>query len=636
MTSPAPFFRRLTKANWLGRYLDVERDFDDKLKGVLVDALSNINDAFGNLSDEQFSQKVRRQQIATTGRTLRGIIHEIFGDTGNLIRDHREDAAVAAVDAQLYDQRGILARIFKDPVARDQYASSLQQTARRNIDAVVTRVLETEKPLSARVYNSESLAKGQVSLAINRALARGASARDLANDVKALIDPKVPGGVSYAARRLGRTELNNAFHAQSIHDAQTVPWVGEMRWHLSKVHEKDPGDPCEDYARIEMFPADKVPEKPHPNCRCFVTPEQPKYDDFEDALLSGEYDKFLEDVLGPESKSLKEAIPQQYSDRMQQAIAEANGGDVWPWPGISSAQRKEIQQYNSRRAAAILAEEEAPKVAKPRGTLLDKTIPKSLEAAKNPMQVQNWLENEYTGLDVVGFTSDMNTESVKELASTFVTLHEQYPRTGLNRLRIGELLDEHGDAESINAETNYDGRTGDMEVVFNEFHMQGSHADFAKRRRDSEKDKWVVKSPAGMGPVEATLTHEWGHVLDLSGKSIMSRELNPKNAPRGSKVTNALFDAFDPSGELDPNDPDARKRYEAWVFARVPSDYSWKDKSKKIIHQDEIVAEAYAATKFGQGNILTQTITKRIEENARLNDKKGLLRVLVKKRKKSK
>ena len=108
----------------------------------------------------------------------------------------------------------------------------------------------------------------------------------------------MPGGVSYAAMRLGRTELNNAFHAQSIFDSQETPWVEQMRWHLSKRHEHDPGDECETYAAQATFRKEDVPEKPHPNCRCFVTPELPDYDQFEQSLLAGHYDPYLDSVMG--------------------------------------------------------------------------------------------------------------------------------------------------------------------------------------------------------------------------------------------------------------------------------------------------------------------------------------------------
>lgn len=297
MSLPLPSYDPVSRANWLGRYLAVERNFDKQLNSVLKDSLSGIDEAFAK-HNRNFSDQVRRVQLSQSRRALRDVIGSIFGSTGNLIRNNRQDAAVAAIDAALFDERSIIARIFTNPVARKAYAQSLRQSGRRNIESVMTRVLETEIPLSKRVYKSQALANGMVGKTINRALARGDSFKDLARDVTALIDPAVPGGVSYAARRLGRTEINNAFHAQSIHDAQEHPWIQEMEWHLSKVHVTDPGDECELYAIQKDFNVERVPEKPHPHCRCFVTPKLPDYNDFENALVSGQYDDYLNRVLG--------------------------------------------------------------------------------------------------------------------------------------------------------------------------------------------------------------------------------------------------------------------------------------------------------------------------------------------------
>ena len=298
-TLPANESKRLKRANWLGRYLEVEGKYDKKLKSVLLDALSDIDEAFEKVGDsDQLSKRVRRQQLALSNKAVRSTIRDVFGQNTNLIRDSKSDAAVAAVDAQLYDQRGILATLFKDPIQRQQYAESLRVTASRNIDAVMTRTLESAKPLSRNVYRTQALAKGQVDKIINRGLAKGDSAANIARDVKSLIDPNVSGGVSYAARRLGRTEINNAFHAQAIHDAQENPFVDAMKWNLSKVHASDPGDECEEYAAMPPFPLDQVPDKPHPNCRCFVTAELEDYDQWHSKLITGQYDSQIDDVFG--------------------------------------------------------------------------------------------------------------------------------------------------------------------------------------------------------------------------------------------------------------------------------------------------------------------------------------------------
>jgi hypothetical protein len=277
----------------------------------------------------------------------------------------------------------------------------------RNIESTITHVLETEKPLSARVYKTAALANGQVSQAINRSLARGDSAQKLAKSVRALIDPDVPGGVSYAAKRLGRTEINNAFHAQSIHDAQLAPWVQEMRWHLSKVHEPQ-GCVCETYAVYGLFPIEHVPEKPHPNCRCYVTPELPAYDNFENALLSGQFDDFLNKQLGFET----------YSAR------EMSSGDLTRAERIRLSREKYEAEMAAQKSGLNKLKAQSAAEAKRKlveDTANDVLIPESIREAKTPQQVVNFIRNKYDGLEVHGFLNDMPLESVQE---TFETLEE--------------------------------------------------------------------------------------------------------------------------------------------------------------------------------------------------------------------
>ncbi|AVD99624.1 head maturation protease [Mycobacterium phage Cuke] len=286
-----------TRANWLGRYLEVEHSFDKKLRKTLLQAYRDTNKTLETLVNDNLSTEVSRLQISLTRKELRRQLNETFNTTGYLIRDSREDAALAAVEANLYDESSVLTKLFPDPIARVQYADSLRQTARRNIESTVTRVLFSERPLAESVYRTKALASGRVSRVINSALARGSSAKQLAKDVAALINPDVPGGVSYAAMRLGRTEINNAFHAQAINDAQDQPWVSQMRWHLSKRHEDDPGDECESYAEIGLFNKNDVPVKPHPNCRCYVTPEVDSDDEFEKRLITGQYDDYIRSVM---------------------------------------------------------------------------------------------------------------------------------------------------------------------------------------------------------------------------------------------------------------------------------------------------------------------------------------------------
>ena len=55
-------------------------------------------------SGENVSTKVERVRI-TLALEIRRQMADLFGTAGYLIRDHRQDAAVAAVNAKLFDEK---------------------------------------------------------------------------------------------------------------------------------------------------------------------------------------------------------------------------------------------------------------------------------------------------------------------------------------------------------------------------------------------------------------------------------------------------------------------------------------------------------------------------------------------------
>lgn len=286
------------RANWLGRYLGVEKKADRELFNALIEAMKSIDDILLTLPQNPGKTKgIRRLQLSLARREIHAQLIDLFGGVEKIVKKYQSEAAEAAVMAALADEKRLLSKIFRTKIEQEEYAKSLQLSAARNIDATMTRVYKTKIPLSKRVYKSQARSRGLVDREINNALARGDSFQQLAKRVESLINPKVPGGVSYAAKRLARTEINNAFHAQSIQDALDMPWVTQMRWNLSKVHANDPKDPCEDYARTGLFPVEQVPSKPHPHCRCFVTPEPVNDTMFDHMLDSGQMDSYLDKFI---------------------------------------------------------------------------------------------------------------------------------------------------------------------------------------------------------------------------------------------------------------------------------------------------------------------------------------------------
>ena len=515
----------------------MEGEFDDRLKTVLSQATTDISEAFGDLRDDLFSAKVRKAQIVQSHRTIRGIINGLFGTEHDLIREHQQDAAVAAVDAQLYESRGILARLFKKPDELQSYSRSLEASAARNIDAVMTRVLETEKPLSARVYNTRALAQGQVAREINKVLATGGSAKDLAKNVTALIDPNTPGGVSYAARRLGTTELNNAFHAQSIHDAQAIPWVEAMKWNLSKIHESDPGDECEDYAQIGLFATDSVPEKPHPHCRCFVTPEQPPREQWEQAVDSGQYDSYLDSWLEGETPSDPAPLPV-----IDKAFARGEtGGRI-------------------------------------KGFEVQRPFDDELHAATSHSQVAEIIQKRYPKI-TVNHLDRLPLSAAKEIADS---IEDNVFYTKKSRLKVIDIGDipQAKKAEGVTTKL----ANGDIVMTLNVNMIRDPEVyagTVLKNKKSGHNRSWDETRP-----YYSLFTHEYGHVLDFtsdmkSQPRVVDRMLQFYSATIEPEVSGKGNDAW-----LD--------RAKSWLIDNGPSTYGWIDTPVgKAINPKEMLAEGY-------------------------------------------
>ena len=239
---------------------------------------------------------VRRAQLTGTKGVITRVLHTLFGtDVKNIVTSRRAESSQAAVQAaNVWDDK-ILREIIPDPAKREVFRRSLEASARRNVGAVVSRITSDTVPLSRKVYKSEVLARGQIDRIVNSGLAKGDSAADIAKKARQFIHPSTPGGATYAAKRLGRTEINNAFHAQSINQMQQRPWVTQVEWRLSGSHTPKPGDLCERYARTRIFPSRSIPHKPHPNCLCFITPVVPTIDFILHQLESGMYSQWVEE-----------------------------------------------------------------------------------------------------------------------------------------------------------------------------------------------------------------------------------------------------------------------------------------------------------------------------------------------------
>lgn len=557
---------QVQKANWLGRYLEVEGKAGNEIHAVLEMAERSIVNALASIGpDGPISTGVRRAQLNLALQSVRKILRGTFGSVTDIIRSKQEQAAVAAVDAGIFDERGVMKLLFPNSVDRQNYADSLRETAQRNIQSTMTRVLKTEQPLSARVWRTNALSNGLVSKAVNNALARGESAENLAKEIRHLVRPDTPGGVSYAAMRLARTEINNAFHAQSIEDARKKPWVHQMRWNLSKVHKDDPGDECEEYAFQGLFDIDKVPNKPHPNCRCYVTAEVPDYQQFEDNLVQGHYDPYLDSVMGEDfsasrgqpDKPANAPVTQQYS-------ADAKVNDITASVAMLDNDIVTFDKYDNVSDIAIV------------------------------------LNNQF-GVDVdsdLGFNdTDMDLKVAKELANQFAVLQNKYPEIQIHQMSNEDLID-----DSVFAIT-YPASGGGSTIHFNQKYMS-SYADFAQAEyqgeievRYNKKGKAVVDKldvgfhPAGAAdaPAKSVLTHEWGHAID---NYIMGYGLDDWDSTQ--PILDLLWNDFRGVQTGFPELLDSDETVQWWTYLRKNlSGYSFEDKGHTTINRAEALAEAF-------------------------------------------
>jgi hypothetical protein len=223
---------------------------------------------------------------------IREVLNDTFLSIVPVISEGNKDAAGQAADALTATDLDYIKKAFA--ASGEDYRDFIEGQRRQaqiHVANVVSKMYNFDKPLSSRVYRTRHQATVWVRNTVSRKIATGASAKDIANAVRSSIRADTPGGVGYAAMRLGRTELNNAFHATSVNLAKDRPWIEGMVWHTSKTHEPNENgliEICEIY-NGKTFDVEAVPAKPHPHCRCFVVPEVEPLDIFITHLTAGQY-----------------------------------------------------------------------------------------------------------------------------------------------------------------------------------------------------------------------------------------------------------------------------------------------------------------------------------------------------------
>jgi SPP1 gp7 family putative phage head morphogenesis protein len=275
----------------LQAYVRIQKAADAEILRALRDAYRDVNRRLGQMSRAGAGDLERSRALAIK-KAILDAQAELFERTGKVVERRRVEAAARAIQvAGRYDEAAFAA-VGRERDAR-AVAEGLEATEARAIDAVEARLSgASRQPLSERVYRAQAWSSGVLERRVNSALARGLNAQEFAREVRDLVNPNTPGGPRYAALRLARTEINNAYHAMAVAAAQAKPWITKVEWHTSKSHARR--DIC-DELNGRMFAPTEVPLKPHPQCLCYITSVIDEDDDaFLDALVDGDFDEFID------------------------------------------------------------------------------------------------------------------------------------------------------------------------------------------------------------------------------------------------------------------------------------------------------------------------------------------------------
>jgi hypothetical protein len=273
-------------------YLRVQRQYDRELARILERTAKAIRARINRLP-AGIGGDVRRAQLTLVLHEITRIQREMWTDVLRTTQRGRKAGMQAAEDA-LETLLGPVYASLPEPVA-DAIRDGLRATA---MSGIVSDTARIPRELSTRVYHHAALAGKWVQDTIREGLISGLSAKELAKAVYRYVSPTTPGGASYAAMRLARTEINNAFHERQIAGGHR-PGVTGVVWNLSGSH-KVP-DQCNVYAGQDkhdmgggVFPPGRVPDRPHPQCFCFLTYNTMSPTRFAKALSDGDFDSELD------------------------------------------------------------------------------------------------------------------------------------------------------------------------------------------------------------------------------------------------------------------------------------------------------------------------------------------------------
>jgi hypothetical protein len=284
----------------LREYLKVQAKSDREVAAILRRTRRDVDRQIKSILGDAPGAVVRREQLRFARRSIDDALARVWTDLREIIERQALVSGEVAVKVNGAFDRALIRQGLSAAEAAVLTQSNVIQ-ARQAVQHAINRSVDptgsTKRTLSEKVYKSRKVIDLQVDGLVNSALARGLSAREFAKEVSQFIRPDTPGGVRYAANRLARTEINNAFHHSQRQDNAAKPWVTGQKWHLSGSHPKP--DECNTFAARNfgegpgVWPKDDLPNKPHPNCLCYIEPVAMDEQEWLRKFRAGEFDDYL-------------------------------------------------------------------------------------------------------------------------------------------------------------------------------------------------------------------------------------------------------------------------------------------------------------------------------------------------------
>jgi len=288
----ASAWQRAAARNDQRRLLKLIQETDATMVDIVSDTAKKSERLIArSVGGKGIGAQVRLAQYRQVRSSMFQLATDMWGDqVPAAVLNGIDTSSQMAVNAQK-EMLAFLSKIAPD--AASMLVESMRHSAAQTFESLRSRLLNGVN-LSPNVYRNRAYMMGKIDSIVNEGILLQQSAKEIADNVYQHINPKVVGGQKYAAMRLGRTELNNAYHSTSIRSYQQSPYVEGVQWSLSGSHAKP--DDCDAYAGDDsynmgtgVFPTNNVPDKPHPQCFCFITAITPDPDEFLRRLQRGEY-----------------------------------------------------------------------------------------------------------------------------------------------------------------------------------------------------------------------------------------------------------------------------------------------------------------------------------------------------------